>query len=72
MKSDKQYILTAGVAGSRWGRVEGILENSTLTDQSAWWTPQRGPPRTRGCPSSYRNGPRHRRFRLALLDTGNS
>ena len=37
MKSNKQYILTAGVAGSRWGRVEGILENSTLPD-SAWWT----------------------------------
>ena len=34
MKSNKQYILTAGVAGSRWGRVEGILENSTLTDHS--------------------------------------
>ena len=45
MKLNRQYILTAGVAGSRWGRVEGILEGgSTLTDQSAWWTPQRDHP----------------------------
>ena len=42
MKSNKQYVLTVGIQGSRWGRVESIIDRALpdLCDQSSWWEPQ--------------------------------